>query len=103
MVTNNKIENEDLQSKYYISLPLDQYYPRERGSCSHEDNLHGRYSSLQDAKVECNRDIRCIGVEDHDCQNVVFHVCKNSYKKPAERRACIDEKHVVTGTIIYIF
>ena len=91
------------QSKCFIYSYLDNYFPKERGVCSNPDNLHGRYDSLKLAKIACNRDSHCIGVQDTKCETSgIFKICKTGFRTPAQH-SCIHEKQGFNGTCLSIF
>ena len=88
--------------KCFIYSYLDNYFPKERGVCSNPGNLHGRYDSLKLAKIACNRDSHCIGVQDTKCETSgIFKICKTGFRTPAQH-SCIHEKQGFTGTCLSI-
>ena len=50
--------------KISIVLFLDDFFQGEKGLCGRKENLLGHYHSIQVAKIECNKDSHCIGIQE---------------------------------------
>ena len=63
--------------------------------CSNEENIYGdSYYSLNLAKLACNKDSHCIGVQKLDFRNTVFRLCKKGVRKPYKHNVHIYEKQL---------
>ena len=68
--------------------------------CGSKENLLGNYNSIQVAKIECNKDNHCIGIQE----NIgIFQPCRNGLKKPGKDLSYIHEKQLVTGMSFMVF
>ena len=80
---------------------LDDFFQGEKGLCGRKENLLGHYNTIQVAKIECNKDNHCIGIQEI---NGIFQPCRDGLKKPGRGgRYYIHEKQVVTGMSLFIF
>ena len=86
--------------KISIVFFLDDFFQREIGMCGSKENLNGNYNSIQVAKIECNKDNHCVGIQE---KKGTFQPCRNGVKKPPKGRVYIHEKQVVTGMSLFIF
>ena len=63
--------------------------------CSNEENIYGdSYYSLNLAKLACNKDSDCFGVQKLDFTNTVFRLCKKGVRKPYKHNVHIYEKQL---------
>ena len=79
--------------KYYFQCILDDFFARQKGICSSEQNIYNDYfDNLKLAKLACNKDSHCIGVQQ---KTNGFRLCKKGLRKPDT--LYVYEKQVATG------
>ena len=78
---------------------LDDYIKIEHSKCASTR----RFKSVNDAKMVCSFDARCIGVLSEDCgSSSTYYLCQGDIKKDIELVSCVHKKKEASGLFNYL-
>ena len=76
---------------------LDDYTKVRRSSCASSQ----RFEIMNDAKIACSSNARCIGVlEEHCDRSSTYYLCQADIKKDVEAISCVHKKSETAGMFI---
>ena len=73
---------------------LDDYIKVQHSNCASSQ----RFNAINDAKVACSSNVRCIGVLEENCDSSsMYYLCQEDMKKDVEAISCVHKKRETIG------